>query len=98
MSSVTKSGIILPYYQYKKGQIVYADLGNNPSGIESGIRPCMVISNSRSNHGYAPQVTVCLMTTKFKKNPVHVRILPKDVSGYSIKQESELLPEQNKTI
>ena len=90
--------LIRPFKKYKKGQIVYADLGNNGPGIESGIRPCMVISNSRSNHGFAPQVTVCPMTTKFKDNPVHVRIRPEDVDGYSIKQESELLPEQNKTI
>ena len=87
-----------PFRRYRKGQVVYADLGNNPPGVESGIRPCIVISNTRSNHGFAPQVTVCPMTTKFKQNPVHVTIRPQDVSGFSLKQDSQLLPEQCKTI
>jgi len=40
---------------------------------------------------------VCPFTTKIKDNPVHVKVVPKDVVGY-LEKELEILPEQVVTI
>ena len=80
------------YKTYKRGQILYVDLGHKPEGVQGGLRPCVVVSNDASNHKYAPQITVCALTTKLKKNPVHVIVKPDDIKGYSLLKESDFLP------
>lgn len=76
-----------------RGNLIYADLGQHPSECDSrqsGVRPCLVVSNSKSR-----MLNVCPCTKKGNKkfNPVHVMLKPSDVKGYPI-QESIVLVEQ----
>lgn len=78
-----------------RGNIIYADLGNHDnSTVQSGIRPCIVVSNNTNNR-YSKVINVCPMTTKVnkRKNPVHIVINPEDVQGY-LEKVSILLAEQ----
>ena len=86
------------YKAYKRGQVLFADLGKRPPGVEGGIRPCVVVSCNESNHSGAPQITVCPLSSKLKNIPVHVLIKPEDVKGYSLRTVSDLLPEDIQTI
>ena len=43
------------YGKYNKFDVVYADFGKNPHGIQGGIRPGIIISCDASNHDGAPQ-------------------------------------------
>lgn len=86
------------YREFKRGQVVYADLGKRLPGVEGGLRPCVVVSSNESNHCYAPQITLCPLSSKLKNIPVHVQIKPEDVKGYPLKTVSDLLPEDIQTI
>ena len=86
------------YDVFKKGQVIYADFGKKPPGVEGGLCPCVVVSCNESNHSRAPQITVCPLSSKIKKIPVHVVIQPLDVSGYHLRTVSDLLPEDIQTI
>ena len=78
---------------FKRGDIVYASLGNYPgSSKQSGERPCLVVSSNRNNN-VAPIMTVCPITTKFKRNPMHITVTKESVHGYFLK-ESEIMIEQ----
>lgn len=84
-----------------KGDIVYADLGQHPrSSVQSGVRPCVIISCNMDNHiAGNPIVNVCPCTTKFekKKRKSHILITKDDVEGYLAKP-SLILSEQTTTI
>lgn len=83
--------------EYKRGDIIYVDLGQHPnSSVQSGVRPCLVVSNDINNQ-YSPNLCVCPFSGKLKTNPVHVRVKPRDVKGYFMK-ESDCLVEQIVTI
>ena len=86
------------YKTYKKGQVVYADLGKKPPGVEGGLRPCVVVSRDASNHSRSPQITVCPLSSKLKDILVHVRIKPEDVDGYHLQTVSDFMPEDMQTI
>lgn len=82
---------------FKRGDIIYVDLGKHGnSSIQSGMRPCLVISNNKSNR-YSTNLCVCPFSGKLKDNPVHVKVKPSDVNGYFLK-ESDFLAEQIVTI
>lgn len=81
----------------KRGDVIYVNLGQRKgSSVTTGMRPCLVLSNNKSSW-FSRTLCVCPFTTKMKENPVHVKILPKDVVGY-LEKESEILPEQVVTI
>ena len=83
--------------EFKRGDIIYVDLGQHGnSSVQSGMRPCIVVSNNKSNK-YAPILCVCPFSGKIKDNPVHVKVKPSDVSGYFLK-DSDCLAEQIVTI
>ena len=63
------------YGKYNKFDVVYADFGKNPHGIQGGIRPGIIISCDASNHDGAPQVSVVPLSSKLKDIPVQVRYL-----------------------
>lgn len=86
------------YGKYKRGDVVYADFGHKPHGVEGGIRPCVIVSCDASNHDGAPMVTVCPLSSKLKPIPVHVQIKPNDVRGYRLKTISDFLPEDIQTV
>ena len=82
---------------FKRGDIIYVDLGKHGnSSIQSGMRPCLVISNNKNNR-YSTNLCVCPFSGKLKDNPVHVKVKPSDVNGYFLK-ESDCLVEQIVTI
>lgn len=78
------------YGKYNKFDVVYADFGKNPHGIQGGIRPGIIISCDASNHDGAPQVSVVPLSSKLKDIPVHVILNPKDVSGFGLSKISDL--------
>ena len=83
--------------EFKRGDIIYVDLGQHPnSSVQSGMRPCLVVSNDINNK-YSTNLCVCPFSGKLKNNPVHVRVKPQNVKGYFLK-ESDCLVEQIVTI
>ncbi len=86
------------YGKYNKFDVVYADFGKNPHGVEGGIRPGIIISCDESNHDRAPQVSIVPLSSKLKEIPVHVIIEPCDVRGYGLKTKSDFMPEDTQTI
>lgn len=57
----------------ERGNIIIADLGQHTTSIQSGIRPCIVISNNMANR-YSPVITVVPLTSKIHKKeylPTH---------------------------
>ena len=78
---------------FKRGDIVYASLGNYPgSSKQSGERPCLVVSSNRNNV-VSPIMTVCPITTRIRRNPMHISISKDNVQGYFPK-DSEIMVEQ----
>lgn len=78
---------------FKRGDIVYASLGNYPGTSKlSGDRPCLVVSNTRNNI-VSTVMTVCPISTKIRNNPVHIKVTPDDVQGY-LQRESDIMVEQ----
>ncbi len=86
------------YGKYNKFDVVYADFGRNPHGVEGGVRPGVIVSCDASNHDGAPQVSIVPLSSKLKKNPVHVIIHPQDVKGYGLSKQSDFMPEDMQTI
>ena len=86
------------YGKYNKFDVVYADFGKNPHGIQGGIRPGIIISCDASNHDGAPQVSVVPLSSKLKDIPVHVILNPKDVSGFGLSKISDFMSEDAQTI
>lgn len=86
------------YKKYNKFDVVYADFGKNPNGVEGGLRPAVIVSCDVSNHQHAPQVCLVPLSTKLKDIPVHVQISPEDVRGYKLKSTSDFMPEDTQTL
>lgn len=86
------------YKKYNKFDVVYADFGTNPHGVEGGIRPGIIISCDASNHARAPQVSVVPLSSKIKDIPVHVIVNPSDVRGYNLRKQSDFMPEDAQTL
>ena len=58
----------------RRGDIIIADLGQHETSIQSGIRPCVVMSNNMANR-HSPVITVVPLTSKIHKKeylPTHV--------------------------
>lgn len=58
----------------RRGDIVIADLGQHETSIQSGIRPCVVVSNDMANK-HSSIITVVPLTSKVRKKlylPTHV--------------------------
>lgn len=86
------------YRSYHKYDVVYADFGRNPNGVEGGVRPAIVVSCDASNHNHAPQVTVVPLSSKLKDIVVHVTLNPEDIQGYGIRRRSDFMPEDIQTL
>ena len=61
----------------KKGDIFYADLGQNDYCVQNGIRPVVVISNNIGNE-YGTTIIVAPLTSKIKRTdlPIQYLLLP----------------------
>lgn len=83
--------------ELKRGDIVYIDLGQHPgSSIQSGLRPCLIVSNNRNNK-FSTVINVLPFSAQIKDNPVHVIVRPEDVIGY-FDRKSDCLIEQIVTV
>ena len=82
---------------YLRGDLVLTDLGQHKGlSVQSGIRPCIVLSNNMSNQ-HSTILNVFPLTTQIKDCPVHVIVGKTDVNGY-LKECSCFLGEQPVTI
>lgn len=84
--------------QIRRNTIVWADLGTHKGHIQSGLRPCIVVSCNKANK-HAPVYTVIPGTTQYDKRefPVHFEIKPSDIEGF-LKKNTIFLTEQICTI
>lgn len=82
--------------QILRGDIFYADLGNNGGSEQGGIRPVVVIQNDIGNK-YSPTVIVAAITSKINKSklPTHLDIKSTD---YDFMKDSVVLTEQIRTL
>lgn len=58
----------------KRGDVIVVDLGQHETSVQSGIRPCVVISNNMANK-HSTVITVVPLTSKIQKKhylPTHV--------------------------
>lgn len=79
-----------------RGQIIMADLPCTGTSIQTGLRPCVVISNNKANK-FSPNVIVVPLTSKNKKPlPTHYTMLPSKNNG--LKVASTVLAEQILTL
>lgn len=83
----------------KRGAIIYVDLGIHPkSSVQSGIRPCVVVSNNKNNK-CSKVLSVCPCTARrSKKNiPTHIALKKSQVNG-RFEKDSVVLVEQVTTV
>jgi len=82
----------------KRNMIIWAELKNSGRSVQSGIRPCIVISNDIGNK-HSPVYTVIPGTTKDKREdfPVHALIKPAQVKG-KLYKDTVFMGEQICTI
>ncbi|RKZ44571.1 MAG: type II toxin-antitoxin system PemK/MazF family toxin [Gammaproteobacteria bacterium] len=59
-----------------RGEIWLVNLNPTRGHEQSGIRPALIVSVNVFNHGYAGLVVMLPITTKNKKIPLHVKIMP----------------------
>lgn len=60
----------------KKGEVWLADFSPTIGREQSSLRPSVLVSVDRFNASYAELVFVCPSTTKDKKIPTQVRVVP----------------------
>lgn len=78
----------------KKGDVYYADLGENIGSEQSGRRPVVIMQNDTGN-AYSPTVTVVPATSRKKHNiPTHVPARGED----GLDENTVFLAEQVRTV
>lgn len=88
-------------YSFKKGDIVFVDLGTGKSSEQSGVRPCVIIQNDIGNK-YSPTTIIAPISTQIKYNkngnlqPTHFIIENYQEAG--LKSRSMILFEQIRVI
>ena len=85
--------------EIKRGDIFYVDLPKNRKNIQSGIRPCVVVSNDKANT-FAPVIHVIPLTTRIKRMlPTHVILNNKYLPETSVAMaEQELLVNKDQLL
>jgi len=78
-----------------RGDVYYADLGENKGSVQSGVRPVVIIQNNTGNHE-GPTLIVVPISSQIKKLwlPVHVWLSKHD----GLLEDSMALCEQIQTI
>lgn len=81
----------------KYGDVLWADLGKMPKGIQGGVRPVIVIQNDAGNF-YAPTLIIVPLTKEIKKvnQPTHCVIEKNHMNGLQF--DSMVLGEQIRII
>ena len=78
----------------KKGEVFWAELGENEGHVQSGRRPVLIIGNNTANR-FSGVVTVLPISGRIEKLnaiPTHVKL------NSALRGESIVLPEQIRTI
>ena len=65
-----------------RGEVWFADLDPMRGREQAKKRPCIVISANDFNQGYAGLCIVVPLTTKNRRNPLHVPLLPPEEGCY----------------
>jgi mRNA interferase MazF len=74
-----------------KNDIIMVEL-NNSGSIQSGLRPCVIVSNDKANT-HSPVILIAPLTSRTKKElPTHVNLEPSNTNGLSV--VSTVLAEQ----
>lgn len=76
-----------------KGDIWYVSLPSNGDNIQSGVRPCIVVSNNIANK-FSPVIQVVALTTKMGKAKIPTHVYLKANKEFGLKQDSIALCEQ----
>lgn len=82
-----------------RGDVVYVKLDKHiNSCVQSGIRPCVIVSNEKSNQD-SMIYNVCPFTSQMDTNryPMHIFVHKRDVEGY-LEKNSLILTEQILTV
>jgi mRNA interferase MazF len=88
-------------YFFKKGDVVYVDLGEGKSSEQGGIRPCIIVQNDIGNK-YSPTTIVAPISSQIKYNrngnlqPTHFVIENYQEAG--LKSRSMILFEQLRVV
>lgn len=78
-------------WDIKRGDIIMCDLGINEGSVQSGIRPCVVVSNDYGNT-YSNVYIVVPLTTKHKTEiPTHVQL---DTNSFALCEQVTTVSEQ----
>lgn len=79
----------------RRGDIFYADMGENVGSEQNGMRPVLVLQNDVGNE-HSPTIIVAVLTSKVKKMymPTHVYV----GARFGLTEESVVLTEQLSTI
>jgi mRNA interferase MazF len=81
-----------------RGDLVLADLNPPEPAIQSGVRPCVIVSNNAHNKSRHPGVIVCPLTDAvkgIKEFPGHI-IIPSGMGGCT--KDSVIMTEQIRLI
>ena len=79
-----------------RGNIVMIDLPIVGGSVQTGLRPCVIVSNNKANR-FSPNIIAIPLTRRTKKPmPTHHKILPSITNG--LKVESTALAEQILTV
>ena len=79
-----------------RGNIVMIDLPIVGGSVQTGLRPCVIISNNKANK-FSPNIIAIPLTSRTKKPmSTHHKILPSITNG--LKVESTALAEQILTV
>lgn len=78
-----------------KGEVWLVRLDPTEGREQAKTRPCVIISNNKFNRGFAELVIALPVTSKNKKIPLHIQILP---SEGSLNFESFIMPEQIRSV
>ena len=81
-----------------RNSIIWVDLGSRKGHIQSGCRPCIVVSSNIANR-HSHVYTVIPGTTQHEKEkfPVHYKISKRDIEGF-LKEDTIFMAEQICTI
>ena len=75
--------------KFRRGEIVYVDLGNVMGSEQGGKRPAVILSNDKGNE-HSEMLIIAPITTKFHRMPTHVEVM--------LARKSYVLLEQIRTI
>lgn len=64
--------------KFKRGEVYYFNLPDTNTHVQSGVRPCVIVSNNKGNK-FSPTLIIVPITTKTKKSlPTHLKIDEED--------------------